>query len=483
MKGRFAFIYNLKRDKGGVMMTRMITVVTGILFLLGSTGMASDLDKKNPAAKPKPKPSHSVELKKVDTFLDDLLKAGSLDDLSRKYKGSKFSTKETRQIEQELKKGEYRKKMNLLHQKAEGIALRKLKSNAARLEKRYKDQFMKAQMMKISRSNQQARSKMTRISPKPLAPGGAGLRAQPLPASIKSELAAAVMAGSDAPRITSFSPEPVFVGQDITLRGVRFGSRRGTVSLVLNDLLIECRGINDWFDTRVDVTIPQGIEPMVGESTLRGYLILTPAGSDQRARAHIRIASDLASRRPEVESLSSDTIQPGQLLLVEGRNFLSGRGRVEMQIAGESFPCSIEAWADNYVAVMLNEDISGKHAGRGSVRITNTEGRLAAAPIRFEPIIVREVIQIHEGLKALGLVGSKERVNHNDFTLINGWRVVENSLEGWGMGIAWGSKYLIEPAAGSDQPKSRILMWADMCSAVSNVDTLVIEGPRGFEYQ
>ena len=122
-----------------------------------------------------------------------------------------------------------------------------------------------------------------------------------------------------------------------------FGARAGRASLNIEGLWVSAPVVT-WRETHIVVTIPSGLEEIVG-STEKSARILVCAEKNA-ASTVVRIGPDLSRITPEITSSSPTVLKPGELLFVEGRNFSSREGKVyfDVRSLGVIFMGIIDHW-------------------------------------------------------------------------------------------------------------------------------------------
>jgi hypothetical protein len=89
----------------------------------------------------------------------------------------------------------------------------------------------------------------------------------------------------------------------------------------------------------------------------------------------------------------------------------------------------------------------------------------------------------HESVDCnLIIFGADETHEHNNFLLINNWKVVDSYMTkgSFGSGDCY---YQRKPSPGSTNALSIVRLWADAFSGAWCADYLIIEGPAGVPYK
>ncbi len=209
-----------------------------------------------------------------------------------------------------------------------------------------------------------------------------------------------------SPRITSISPQPATVGGRLTIRGDNFswtqrhvyvkleggwrtdnvitsdGPIHREVYVALHGVSREECTVNSWGNKRITVTIPDSLGSIVGETVKIGRLFLELPEFDHE----IRIGPDPDSLIPVITRLSSQTIRPGQSLVIEGRRFLEERpGTVKFQLSGRMIDGRLDDWNETYIIVIFPSNVEGLPEVAGVVKVRNHAGLETVRSITFRP--------------------------------------------------------------------------------------------------
>lgn len=279
-------------------------------------------------------------------------------------------------------------------------------------------------------------------------------------------------------RIGAVRPESVLVGGDLTFDGSGFGDRPGRVEVVFRDSRLIAPGdVVRWRDDRVQVRMPLALAPLVGESAKETVVWLVHSDETSRVGREIRIRPNELLLRPRVRSLVPDEgrVGPGDVLAVEGVNFLSRPGSARMSVGGRRIDPVVETWSDTLLLLRVPEDIVGLVEQEGILFLDNHLGRSTDTRFTFLPRLANEGLTKRYS-HTCGLLGFRDTVTAFDFPLINQWRVADYSLHG-SSGLNQGCVWEKSPTA--HDPSTRLLYW---CNALFFVDCsirVLLEGPAG----
>lgn len=446
---------------------------------------------------------------KFKDYLNLIQKSQSFSQIIQAFKAAKFSAKELNELEKILSKPPYSTKIQQL-KKRFFEAEERIGKNAADQKFRTilnqeKRTVSQKQQRVLNRLNQTTLNKFNRMktssksSMKPV-------RLNNLTSAMRTTFRArAAFLGTtsdeDRPAIDRISPNPCNPGGVISILGENFGSSRGngSVTLLMEDGYVLCP-VSRWRDGYIDASLPAFISSVIGEGEMDALIWVKPNDRDFGPTAELRISPGEERTIPEITSLSSGELMPGQLLLIEGNNFLSSSGQVRFRIdsLGRTIDGDIHHWADNFITVYLPDDLEGfaEDEWRARVEVTNSRGNTATSTtfVDFVPVMVTEV------LRSLLMYSRNERDDPSsrdftvfDYTMINGWRVTDSSLElirNWSQeGGSVNIEFLEQPPVGSSSPRAVVRLtpgdpgWGHGSSSYIHCNVYVtIEGPRGMAY-
>lgn len=415
---------------------------------------------------------------KIEAFLKTIETANSLDPVSNAFKSANFSADELKQLETELRKPLYDNKLK-------GLAGNlKTPSNTAQVIQQKLSEFKVQQAQQLQKLNQPAQSK--------LHGPGSGIKIAPAVSHPSPQLGAA-LAGkiplAQLPEVTSVNPYIAVVGQLVNIYGTKFGAARGSAYLEVGSYQTQCPDVRTWTDTHLTLTIPLELQPLVRDDN-RNAKIYVQAQTGGTARGSLIVAPDPADLTPAITSLSATAITPGQMVIIEGRNFLNNQGQgipwttaagVLFTIGTISVTADVTAWSDTGIGVIL-PSVSGLMGQNGIVQIKNKRG-FVSPPKPFAFVPAQERVALCEVHKYDTFLWG-ETANYKDyqFSLINGWHVVESYLTVYTAGHA-GSYFISHPSPGSTNARSEVRLWLDAFSDVHSYNYLVIEGPIGLPYK
>lgn len=450
--------------------------------------LGSSKSIKNDATTKKTAPA-SAYSKKIQNFLNTIEKAKSIDEIGKSFKNSRFSKKELKQLEPLLKKKPYSTKLEDIEKKTNAMAKRKSKAEVLRIQKQREQQVKQKNQRRLKQKNQLAVKSLQALKGKVPATVRQSIQGELRAANVPSSVAATAAGDrfENLPRIRSISPRPVIPGGAMTLTGENFGSSAGTVTVRFSfegtTWNIRCTvNSGGWNDHRIVATPPEWLRHSVGESNkdVRVFIRTDQGG----ASMEVQLGPDPASLQPEITGLSRTSIEPEQIIIIEGRNFLSeSNGRVEFSFGGQSPRGIIEDWGPNFISVRLPDSVQGIPETDGVMTVINHRGYRASRSITFEPALDMKTYHrdywMHCHAWSLGFLGAKEEKTFFNVDLINGWKVKEAWLEVDVHGPGGGARYLVQPQVGSTRAHSRVEIWAEAFSRTDLDEYIIIEGPKG----
>lgn len=451
--------------------------------------------------------------KGVTAFLKKIETAGSLEELADAFKKEDFSESEKKLLENELRKSKYRSKIDELNQQS--IA-RTDKLHADRIQKILRDKnnelnkLQEKRQTDLSARNQKAvelfnnlhSSQKTKRQQSRILPNDTQMLTATMRAAIESYPAETLL----PMHVDSISPQNATLGQDITIQGRGFGDVGGTLCIIIGDSVSYFRRVSTWTDTRIVATVPvtftsssgtvfRGIEHIVGESPKSAQVWVRPGADDVGPTGRITVHPDYEQMVPRITSLSSADLQPGQRLVIQGRNFLrEDHGTIRFVYPTGGGTANVEGnvvqWYDTYILVEFPSSLRwALSEGSGSLGLVNHVGRSTSNIVTYSRIpetrnLVIRVLRQSRSISAdFLIIGRKETYTDHDFRLINGWEVRDYDLWQGGAGISWGAEYRSRPITGSTNASSRVEIWADLFSRSSYTNVLWIIGPEGLPYR
>jgi hypothetical protein len=186
-------------------------------------------------------------------------------------------------------------------------------------------------------------------------------------------------------------------------------------------------------------------------------------------------------REPEIVSLSSDEIMPGNDVAIEGRWFY-GRGSVEFDFGSQLFRGTVRGWTDSLITAGIPDGIGGLPRTRGQLIIRNDRGREVRHPITFEPDKEQVTLTMSHEIDRSRSATSDVRTFHyfQNFEMKEGWLVKRYRKEiVSGRGTAW---YMLEPDPGTTRIYNIITLDARSFTRLRVASHVTIEGPKGTPY-
>ncbi len=370
------------------------------------------------------KPSKSRILPpKVEQALEIIQKNSDLKTMGQAIQRLKLNEKEKKICAREIKKQPYAGRLSRLAKSAQKKSESKLKSQAKIKIDRLKKQAKRNHTSKIQNLNRQATTHLATLKSKTTV----------ISANTERTMSAAGWSNrfSDEPppprvNIRNVNPRTVAVGGNVTIEGENFGETERNIYVILDDKGYECE-INSWSQTHINVTVPISLADLVGETTANAFICLV-----RRPFIYpLRITPVQDTLQPQITEISSETITPGQTLIIEGDRFLTGsQGQVIFRFDGRSIYGRVDQWTDDYVSVTLPENVESLGPVTGIVKLINHVGNEDSRSVDFEPTIISEILESEEHeAYAFWFFGSERFWKDNDFTLRNGWTVTRYWLE------------------------------------------------------
>ncbi|MCB1216180.1 IPT/TIG domain-containing protein [bacterium] len=137
------------------------------------------------------------------------------------------------------------------------------------------------------------------------------------------------------PTIGELDPNPGFVGQATTIRGVNFGATQDPGDEVLWDGVSFTGTVNSWSDTEIEIVVP--VDAMLADV----QVIKTAVNSNT-----VQFVP-----RAEILSVDNEGYQAGEEITLTGRNFGSSEGTAALE---DATVLSIVSWADTSVTLQLD---------------------------------------------------------------------------------------------------------------------------------
>ncbi|MBI4916248.1 MAG: IPT/TIG domain-containing protein [Acidobacteria bacterium] len=284
--------------------------------------------------------------------------------------------------------------------------------------------------------------------------------------------------------ITSVSPNPVSGGATLTVNGRDFGPDRGQVDLALlgSRLAVACP-ISSWSPggTRVVVTVPAGIDALIQAGGEDARIWLRTSGQESGPLADIRVVPvDV----PVITGVDSETIEPGQLLIVEGTGFgAAGQVRFHFPTLGQTQDGIVDLWTATGIVAHLRENLERMpREVRCELRITTGSGRTVTRELTFHATLAYATLHETEWFRNTGTGGgSGPLVFIQD--LRNDWLVTSASATLVSDTEHTECSYGSRPATGSSHPLGVLQLRADgwwTCICTANLE---IAGPKGTPWE
>ncbi len=191
------------------------------------------------------------------------------------------------------------------------------------------------------------------------------------------------------PEIRSISPAQVTTGQSLTISGDRFGPPQGTVELGFSEpAVLAPLTVISWNNRRIVAQVPDDIDTLVPPGNSAVALWVKPRGFEEHGIKTSKITRLVSGLVPRIQSLSSQTVRPGQEIWVKGHNFLAEQpGEIKFFFHDRQFTGIVMSgnWRDQQVKVVLPDSVSGITSTNGYIEVKNFRGRKSRHEITFIP--------------------------------------------------------------------------------------------------
>lgn len=408
------------------------------------------------------------ESAKVQGLLRLIQKARSLDEVSLAFERAKLSQQEVKELEAAIGRPPYADKLRSLS----GPAVKRASSGPEVTAKRVIVDTAKKRTI-----NGRAAALTKRVGAK-IPTAVRSVKTQPLSPPAAAAAKPSLPGGGVSGRISGLNEDPIRVGDRLIIAGSGFGSRRGSVELVTPENRYICE-LASWNDTRIEASVPGYMDHVIGDRSrefrLRVILGNNALGPYRDIRLHPSI------REPEIVSLSSNEIMPGNDVAIEGRWFY-GRGSVEFDFGSQLFRGTVRGWTDSLITAGIPDGIGGLPRTRGQLIIRNDRGREVRHPITFEPDKEQVTLTMsHEIDRSRSATGDTRTFDYfQNFEMKEGWLVKRYSKEiVSGRGTAW---YMLEPDPGTTRIYNIITLDARSFTRLRVASHVTIEGPKGTPY-
>ncbi len=460
------------------LVTIVLALVTGPA--LGQEGKRGTTPGSGKAAV-KTAPAASGKGGGLQQALDTVKSGKSIEDIGQKIGKLNLSAQDKQRLADALKQPPYADILERLTKRQKDASDAAAKTSLREVENRQRQLAAEKNRQILKPLNLQVQQKVTAlkatVAKRPLT------RPAPVAPVARATAQAPARPGGGGPlaRVSGVSPQPAVVSGNVTISGENFGPTPRKVLLDLGRSGTHECVVDSWGERQVVVRFPEAARDAVGETEKAGriYIVLPEIGQD------VRVVPEPGSLVPAITSLSSATIRPGQSLVVEGDNFLTERrGTVTFRFTDRNIDGSIDDWAETYVAVRLPEDVQGLPETAGVVKVRNHAGQEVSRSITFQPKV--DIRSLHEATPTATafIFGQKFEWKKFDFKLLNGWVVRESHLETQkSTSFGGGCRYLHQPVAGDDAPRSTGEVWMDFFGYCDCWVYVTIEGPAGVPYQ
>jgi len=438
---------------------------------------------------------------KVESFLKFIMQASSLNNIGKQFKEAKFSAKEKKDLEKELRKQPYSSKLDRLKKQAKASIQPYSEAKMKRKTLQMQQELKQKQAQQLNNLNQKARQFLSTARREARAStDNSSSSMNRLTSQMRTAMLSSPSDSIPSSTIRSITPGSAIIGRDITITGEGFGDIKRRVTIIIGDHYLWFQEISLWTDTVIVARIPYrresggvryaGVERYVGDTPKRAIIWVQPNMISGPSK-EITVSPDPATLEPRITSFSNDEVRPGMFLTIWGEQFLEEHeGSVRFRYdCGPGATCTfdgiIREWHDSYVYLEIPTSYRWR-IPHGTVRLTliNHVHRSDARSIAFQPILViREVYRVSHSVNSPFIIGHRDTHTDHNFRLINDYVVESYELDHSGGGIGYGANYLSRPIRGSTNASSRIEIWADLFSDCRSYNYLWVRGPEGRPYR
>jgi len=433
---------------------------------------------------------------KIEGFLKEIERAKSLEELRIVAKNANFSKEELDQLKTEITKPPYSGKLKSLEDEALSSAKAKMDSKTQKIIDQKQKEFKKKQDDDLNLLNQQARVKLQirRTSAQDK------VRAERVlpPPDPPTAMGATRPVVKDPARITSLNPQPVVMGggrggyDQLNIIGENFG-RSGSVKLSIGAKNTTLDTIA-WHPDSIAVKMYSHLKEFFREEALNamrdgeiiGRLWVHAAKNIATSEVRIHTSGWDLTLTPQIKSISSEEIRPGQEITIEGKYFLAKArdSSVTFTFGSRNINGNIQHWEDSVIHVLLPPNVSGLTFTRGSLKVKNIQGFQADTPINFRPekeqlTLIDPISHGDGGLGAFYDYGWSGTFTLRDFELINDWKVFEYWLNVYDGNC----RYRDRPRTGTPYPRTVVEGSYGWNDCLRCLNFITIEGPRGTNYR
>ena len=469
---------------------------------------------------------------KNQKFLQELESARSMAEVRKAYERGHFTDAELRDLEQQVEKSGYGKKLEQLAKleklaepetrernvvtKAETDALISAKHQALK----------RRQLQELKQLNKQAETTLRHLRSKT----GHQLRTAPVTGKIYEPVNSNAAANSRTIDLDSRHeglPSIEELGEILTIEGTipwegsgwfagrgdpssiiiignYFTDDEGEVAFLPELLRVQRRAIplsvSSWSEHRIVAEFPrQEVEALLGYGRHQGAIRVMRRGNISGPRREFTLFE--RPPRPWITGISTDEgyvggsfITPGQTIIVMGEHFTTaydgGRSsvpRVELQHAGSAgsrITTALEVieFDDTWISAHLGR-IEGVPESDGSLKVIGPfDQESHTIPIRFRPTLSTWIFEERLEHRCSSFFGFKDTVTLHDHSLANEWEVVNHDVRNGGWG-GRGCNWIERPNEGSTETAARLEYWCDLFSTIFCTSEVTIEGPAGIHWQ
>lgn len=419
--------------------------------------------------------------KKIEAFLMQVKRAGSIEQVSNAFRMANFSAAERQQLEKELNSPFYKQKLKRLimsSRKRERVIKKTYKQ--PRTTKKVNKALIQSKLARAKAIDKQKRAR--RI------PGVRVISKQKI-MMMKGYRPSGKGSGAE---ILSISPNDGQAGTVVTIRGRNFGHRGQVALLVERNLLFA--DIISWSPERITITIPEAVQALVGEEQKSGFIWIKLAGGENGPYIDFGFRPNASMLVPVISEINPDPIYPSSEILITGNNFLRAHKPVVKARSGSvEVTLKVTDWSDTYIYVKSGGDYHSTleriPSGGFMISVENHLGASVSKPVTMARRIVRRRVrfsqhEVHceywkdseDRPSALCWIGYKKTFS-SSYGGCRDWSVVGYTVRIVEQGCCSGYSFKKEPFG--NRPDYEIELWANAFGYIKLYVEVEMEGPEG----
>lgn len=469
---------------------------------------------------------------KTQNFLLELRSARSMAEVRKAYERGHFTDAELGELQQQVEKSTYSKKLKQLvkleemtePEKRKRNVVTKAETDAVIFAKRH--ELERRQQQELKRLNEQAETTLRHLRSKTGDQLRAGSNTGKVYEITNSDAAANSRAIDMDSRHESLPPIED-LGEILTIEGTipwqgmgwfadlgdassiiitgnHFADDTGEVDFLPDSLRDQRRviplSVHSWSDHRIVAEFPRReVELLLGYARHYGAIRVKRSGNVSGPRREFTLYT--RPPPPRITNISTHEgevggsfITPGQTILILGEHLApvydgarQSTPRVILQHTGGTgsrinTALEVNEFDDTWISAHLGS-IEGVPESAGSLKVIGPfDQESSMIPITFQPTLSTWVFEERLEHHCVGFFGFKDTETLHDHSLANEWKVVNHGVRNGGYG-GRGCNWLESPAEGSTETATRVEYWCDLFSTIFCTSEVTIEGPAGIHWQ